>query len=97
MEEQTELQSLIEQRSTLDKRIRELQKIQAAEASPFKVGQTITWKHGNSRRRGVVENFMGVSGDVIARIILKNGSNGGMKRVYLAWDKPAAEEVASRG
>lgn len=92
-----ELQDLIEQRNALDKRIRELEKIKAAEASPFEIGQTITWKHGNGRRRGVVENFMGVSGDVIARVILKNGGNGGTKRVYLAWDKPLAEDAPSHG
>lgn len=91
----TELQSLIEQRNTLNNRIRELEKIQAAEASPFKIGQTITWKHGRGRRLGVVESYMGVSGDVIARIILKNGGNGGTKLVHLWWDKPEAEAAAS--
>jgi ribosomal protein L35AE/L33A len=94
MADPTELQRLIEQRNTLDKRIRELEQTQSAEASPFKIGQTITWKHGNGRRRGVVVNFIGVSGDVIVRIVLKNGGNGRTKRVYLSWDKPEAEEVS---
>lgn len=96
MEEQTELQRLIEQRNALDKRIRELEQAQAAEVSPFKVGQKITWKHGKGRRGGVVLHFSGV-GALIARIILKNGGDGGTKRVYYAWDEPEAEEVPSHG
>lgn len=94
MPDSNELQCLIEQRNALDKRIRELEQADAAAASPFKVGQTITWKHGKGRRRGVVIHFSGV-GALIARIILKNGSDGGTKRVYYAWDKPEAEEIAS--
>lgn len=94
MTDSTELQRLIEQRNTLDKRIRELEQAEAAAASPFKIGQTITWKHGKGRRRGTVSHFAGV-GELIARIILKNGSDGGTKRVYYAWDKPEAEEIAS--
>ncbi len=94
--DQSELQSLIEQRNALDKRIRELEQAQAAEASPFKVGQSITWKHGRGRRRGVVSRFSGV-GALVARIVLKNGGDGGMKRVYYAWDDPKLDEVQSHG
>ena len=97
MPESTELQSLIEQRNALDKRIRELEQAQAEAASPFKLGQTITWKHGKGRRRGVILSFRGYTlQSMLVRIILKSGADGDTKRVH-EWDDPKAEEVANHG
>lgn len=92
-----ELARLMAERDVLSTRIRELQIQKRAASSPFKIGDTIEWKHGAGRRRGVVVNFCGydlAKPNTVVDPIQKNGKKGA-PFVVRSWHQPTRVEAQS--
>lgn len=73
------------------KRIREISEEIAERESEFKVGDTITWKFGSVRRKGIIVTVLS-GGHYRVRGIRKDGSEGALQKAY-SWDKVEREKV----
>lgn len=75
------------------KKLRELREEIAERKSDIKVGDTITWKFGNGRRKGIVMTVL-VGGNYRVRGIKKDGTDGALQKAY-SWDDIKCEKAAA--
>lgn len=71
--------------------VRRLQAEIAERESEFKIGDTIIWKFGDGRRKGIVLKVL-TGGHLTVRGIRKDGSEGAIQKAY-SWDKIERAEV----
>lgn len=77
----------------LAKKVRELREQIAEQESEFKVGDVISWKFGDGRRKGQIVTALG-NGHYRVRGIKKDGTDGALQKAY-SWDKIERAERAA--
>lgn len=100
MEQQHSIKELERQAADIEgkmreqaKKLRELREEIAERKSDIKVGDTITWKFGSGRRKGVVLKVF-TGGHYHVRGIKKDGSDGALQKAY-SWDDIKCEKATA--
>jgi hypothetical protein len=88
-----EMTTLIAKKDEISARIRVLEHQIAADESEFRAGDTISYRFGSTRRKGVVQSVL-PGGHLIITGLRKDGSAGALCQVY-CWDKIAIESKAT--